>query len=135
MRQIYCVLSLEHQKWKIIKKKLLCNIFVFRNFCQPKRKTENGMKSSYVIKVSFFGQCSKMQLIPIKKFNIKTCFIQFLCSFRLKCWFKGQIISRIHLSLPNAYKLMCFDRNINGNRDVKFLIGIIGHCTDERNLF
>ena len=27
-----------------------------------------------------------------------------------------------------------FDRNINGNRDVKFLIGIIGHCTDERNL-
>ena len=22
----------------------------------------------------------------------------------------------------------------NGNRDVKFLIGIIGHCTDERNL-
>ena len=23
---------------------------------------------------------------------------------------------------------------INGNRDVKFLIGIIGHCTDERNL-
>jgi hypothetical protein len=29
---------------------------------------------------------------------------------------------------------MCFDRNINGNRDVNFLIGIIGHCTDERNL-
>jgi hypothetical protein len=29
---------------------------------------------------------------------------------------------------------MCFDRNINGNRDVEFLIGIIGHCTDERNL-
>ena len=23
--------------------------------------------------------------------------------------------------LCNAYKLMCFDRNINGNRDVKFL--------------
>ena len=31
------------------------------------------------------------------------------------------MISRIHLSLPNAYKLMCFDRNIDGNRDVKFL--------------
>ena len=30
-------------------------------------------------------------------------------------------MSRIHLSLPNAYKLMCFVRNINGNRDVKFL--------------
>ena len=23
--------------------------------------------------------------------------------------------------MPNIYKLMCFDRNINGNRDVKFL--------------
>ena len=43
-------------------------------------------------------------------------------------------MSRIHLSLPNAYTLMCFDRNINGNSDVKFLIGIIGHRTDERNL-
>ena len=30
------------------------------------------------------------------------------------------MISRIHLGLPNPYKLMCFDRNINGNRDVKF---------------
>ena len=29
---------------------------------------------------------------------------------------------------------MCFDRNINGNRDVNFLIGIIGHCTDQRKL-
>ena len=29
---------------------------------------------------------------------------------------------------------MCFDRNINGNRDVKFLIAIIGHCTDQRKL-
>ena len=67
-----------------------------------------------------FPQCSKMQIIELKNFNIKTCFIQFLWFFRLKCWFKGQIISRIHLSLPNAYKLMCFDRNINGNRDVKF---------------
>ena len=73
-----------------------------------------------VSKVSFFGQCSKMQLIPLQNFIIKTCFIQFLWFFRLKCWFKGQIISRIHLSLPNAYKLMCFDRNINGNRDDKF---------------
>ena len=73
-----------------------------------------------LIKVSFFGQCSKMQLIPIKKFIIKTWFIPFLWFFRLKCWLKGQMISRIHLSLPNAYKLMCFDRNINGNRDDKF---------------
>ena len=36
-------------------------------------------------KVSFFGLCSKMQMIPIKKLNIKTCFIQFLWFFRLKC--------------------------------------------------
>ena len=32
------------------------------------------------------------------------------------------MISIIYLSLPNAYKLMFFfDRNINENRDVKFL--------------
>ena len=30
-------------------------------------------------------------------------------------------MSRIHISLPNAYKMMLFDRNVNGNRDVKFL--------------
>ena len=30
-------------------------------------------------------------------------------------------MSTIHLGLPNAYKLMSFDRNINGNRDVKIL--------------
>ena len=81
--------------------------------------TQNWSAQPYS-KVSFFGQCSKMQLIPLQNFIIKTCFIQFLWFFRLKCWFKGQIISRIHLSLPNAYKLMCFDRNINGNRDDKF---------------
>ena len=75
----------------------------------------------FLSKVSFFGLCSKMQIIPIKNLNIKKVVPQFLWFFRLKCWFKGQIISRIHLSLPNAYKLMCFDRNINGNMDVKFL--------------
>ena len=78
--------------------------------------------------------CSKMQIIPIKNLNIKKVVPQFLWFFRLKCRFKGKIISRIQLSLPNAYKMMCFDRNINGNRDVKFLIGIIGHCTDPRKL-
>ena len=30
-------------------------------------------------------------------------------------------MSRIPLGLPNAYKQMCFDRNINGNRDVTLL--------------
>ena len=60
-----------------------------------------------------------MQLIPHKKINIKTCSIQFLWFFRLKCLLKGHIISRIQLSRPNAYKLMCFDRNFNGNGNVK----------------
>ena len=59
-----------------------------------------------------------MQLITLQNFNIQTCFSKFLWFFH---WFKDQIISRIHLILPNAHKLMCFDRNINGNRDVKFL--------------
>ena len=71
-----------------------------------------------------------MQLIPLKNFNIQTCFIQFLWFFRLRCWFKAQIISWIHLSQPNAYKLMCFDRNINGNRDVKFF-----ECRDYWSLY
>ena len=72
-------------------------------------------------KVIFFYQCSKMQFITFQNFHIRTCFSQFLWFFSLKCWFKGQMMSKIHLSLPNAYKLMCFDRNVNGNRDVKFL--------------
>ena len=55
------------------------------------------------------------------KINIQTCFSQFLWFFSLKFWCKGQIISIINLILPNAYKLMCFDRNIYGNSDVKFL--------------
>ena len=67
------------------------------------------------IKVSFFIQYTKMQLITVKNFNIQTCCSQFLGFFSLKCRYKGQIISRIHLILPNAYELMCFDRNINGN--------------------
>ena len=72
-------------------------------------------------KVRCLYQCSKMQFITFQNFHIQTWFSQFLWFFSLKCWFKGQMISRIHLILPNAYKLMCFDRNINGNRDVKFL--------------
>ena len=36
-------------------------------------------------------------------------------------------------SMKTTY-LTYFDRNINGNRDVKFLIAIIGHCTDQRKL-
>ena len=54
---------------------------------------------------------------------VKQCYIECLLLSSLKFWFKGQMsmIYRIHLILTNAYKLMCFDRNINGNRDVKFL--------------
>ena len=80
----------------------------------------SGKGSTKVTKVGFFGQCSKMQLIPLKNVIIKTRFIQFLWFFRLKCSWKGQIIPRIHLALLNAYKLMCFARNINGNRNDTF---------------
>ena len=62
-------------------------------------------------KVSFFVQCTNTQLIPLQKFNIQTYFSQFLWFFSLKCWFKGQIISRIHLSLQtdlcSTYALTC----------------------------
>ena len=80
-----------------------------------------GTRIKFVSKVSFFVQCIKNQIITLQNLNIQTCFSQFLWVFSLKCWFKGQMMSKIHLSLPNAYKLMCFDRNINENRDVKFL--------------
>ena len=56
-------------------------------------------------KVSFFVQCTKMQLITLQNFNIHTFFSQFLWFFSLKCWFKGQIISIIHLSLPDVFLL------------------------------
>ena len=81
-------------------------------------------------KVSFCVQCTMMQLIQelitLQNFSVQSCFSQFLWfvslkCVSLKCWFKGQIISKIHLSLPNACKLMCFNRNINRNRAVKVL--------------
>ena len=46
----------------------------FRSTLTPYRKN--------VPKVRIFHQCSKMQIIPIKKFKIQSCFFQF---FRLKC--------------------------------------------------
>ena len=43
------------------------------------------------------------------------------------------MLSRTHLNLPNACKLMCFDRNINGNRDDKLLFkDIHGLLTNTR---
>ena len=65
-------------------------------------------------KVSFCVQCTMMQLIQelitLQNFSVQSCFSQFLWFVSLKCWFKGQIISKIHLSLHT--KRVCFDRNI-----------------------
>ena len=36
---------------------------------------------------------------------------------------KGQIVDRFDLGLLNAYKLIYFDRNINGNVDDKRILG------------
>ena len=102
----------------------LCSDFIqtfYFYFNWGKYRDENSFDSWNIdTKVSFFLQCSKMQFITFQNFHIQTWFSQFLWFFSLKCWFKGQMMSKIHLSLPNAYKLMCFDRKING-RDVKFL--------------
>ena len=43
------------------------------------------LSSRNCTKVSFLHQCSKMPIIPIKKFNIQTRFFQCLWFFRLKC--------------------------------------------------
>ena len=47
----------------------------------------NNVSTLYLLvsKVSFFGLCSKMQIIQIKKLNIKKVVLQFLWFFRLKC--------------------------------------------------
>ena len=37
------------------------------------------------------------------------------------CAMFGTYNRSFRVGLPNAYKLMCFDKNINGNSDVKFL--------------
>ena len=50
-----------------------------------KIRTVNQPPLDKPAKVCFFYQCSKMQIIPIKKLNIQTCFFQFLWFFILKC--------------------------------------------------
>ena len=130
-RSHFIIYSLTFLKELIL---FLCNKWKMIYWQNKIRECFETLKVVIFCKVSFLGLCSQMQIIPIKILNIKKVVPQFLWFFRLKCWFKGQVISRIHLSLHNAYKLMCFDRNINGNRDVKFLIAIIGHCTDQRKL-
>ena len=52
------------------------------------------------VKVSFYFQCIKPQSITLQNFHILTFF-----------GFSAQIISRIHLILPNAYKLMALRQN------------------------
>ena len=105
------------QKWSVIWMFLCPNVSI--SSCQ--RNLMKTYHNEANTKVRCLYQCSKMQFITFQNFHIQTWFSQFLWFFSLKCWFKGQMISRIHLILPNAYKLMCFDRNINGNRNVKFL--------------
>ena len=63
-------------------------------------------KTSCFVKVSFFVQCIRKQLITLQNFNIQICFSSFLSFFNLKFWFKGQIISRIHLMHTNLCVLI-----------------------------
>ena len=67
---------------KISSYEVLSNHFIF--YVDFLGRSKNRVHT----KVSFFHQCSKMQIIPIKKFIIQTCFFQFLWFFRLKCWLK-----------------------------------------------
>ena len=62
-------------------------VFCFKNCCGQQIMVfkKNFGKFEEVLnvffdlyKVSFFGHCIKMQLIPLQNFIIKTCFIQFL---------------------------------------------------------
>ena len=95
-----------------------CDIECFEaeNFYPGKMPQPERLKTTITMGLYTFCKITKFQGIVIEN-----CFSQFLWFFSLKCWCKGQIISRIHLILPNAYKVMCFDRNRNGNRYVKFL--------------
>ena len=66
------------------------------------------ISSKYIYaKVSFFVQCTKMQLITLQNFNIQICFSQSVWVFSLKFWFIGQIMSRIHLILPKMHTNLC----------------------------
>ena len=69
----------------------------WQEFCRINlRRTSQWHKT--ISKVSFFVQCIKKQLITLQNFNIQPCFRQFLWFFSLKCWFKDQILPRIHLA-------------------------------------
>ena len=68
------------------------------------------------VKVTFFIQRTKMQLITLQNFNIQTCFSQFLWFFSLKCWSKGQIITSIHCLMHTNWCVL-----IEISMDVEFL--------------
>ena len=54
-----------------------------------------------------------MKLITLQNFNIQTCFSQFLWVLQLRMLILGQMISRIHLSLPNAaYKRVLIEMSM-----------------------
>ena len=83
-------------------------LHVLLTWLKPLSRFEFQFQCAYnaFTKVSFFVQCTKVQLITLQNCNIQTFFSQFLWFFSVKCWFKGQIISRIHLSLPNVYSVL-----------------------------
>ena len=67
------------------------NIFTTHLYNQTYKKYELWKNNNHYVnhnftKVSFFIQCTKMQLITLQNFNIQTCFSQFPWVFSLKCW-------------------------------------------------
>ena len=42
---------------------------------------------------------------------------------KVKSEFEGQIVPKFDLGLLNAYKLMYFNKNVNGDKDDEFLGG------------
>ena len=48
---------------------------LFSRFYEMEFTESNKSSQNHETKVSFFGQCSKMQLIPLQNFNNQTCFI------------------------------------------------------------
>ena len=65
-------------------------------------ENQSEERNFFATKVRCLYQCSKMQFITFQNFHIQTWFSQFLWFFSLKCWFKGQMMSKIHLSLPES---------------------------------
>ena len=84
------------------------------------------------IKVEFIQRHKKPHLLPSKKLsfeviqfqNIEPRLLAHVCQFFinkgtilwLKSEFTGHIVSKFDLGLLNTYKLMYFDKNINGNK-------------------